>query len=136
MTPTITVEKRTVAALIPYARNARLHDDAHVAQLAASLKEWGWTFPILIDEQDGIIAGHGRVLPARMLQLGDGPVTRGRGSSEAQERAYIIAENKLALRARWDSALRATELSDRRDLFAVDLIGFNAAALATRFKNG
>src|SRR5262245_10166765 len=136
MTPTITVEKRTVAALIPYARNARLHDDAHVAQLAASLKEWGWTFPILIDEQDGIIAGHGRVLAARLLKLDDVPVIVARGWSEAKKRAYIIADNKLALNARWDSALLATELSDLRDVFAVDLIGFNAAELDTLFKNG
>src|SRR4051812_25183555 len=91
------VERRSVASLVPYARNARTHSDAQVAQLAASVREWGWTIPVLIDEDGGLIAGHGRVLAARMLGLTDVPVMIARGWSEAKRRAYVLADNRLAL---------------------------------------
>jgi ParB-like chromosome segregation protein Spo0J len=118
-------ESRSIASLIPSARNARLHDDGHVAQLAASLREWGWTMPVLIDEDDNIIAGHGRVLAARKLELETAPVVVARGWTDAKKRAYMLADNKLALNARWDKALLASELAELRDVYAVDLIGFS-----------
>ena len=102
-----------------------MHDDAHVAQIAASIREWGWTMPVLVDEHDGIIAGHGRILAARKLGYTEVPVIVARGWTEAKKRAYILADNKLALNARWDNALLAAELGELRDVFAVDLIGFS-----------
>jgi ParB-like chromosome segregation protein Spo0J len=87
------VERRSVSSLIPYARNSRTHPEAQIAQIAASIREWGWTIPILIDEAGGLIAGHGRVLAARMLWIQDVPVMTARGWSEAKRRAYVIAEN-------------------------------------------
>jgi ParB-like chromosome segregation protein Spo0J len=110
--PANNVEHRSVNSLVPYARNARTHSDAQVAQLAASIGEWGWTMPILIDEADGLIAGHGRVLAARMLGIEDVPVITARGWSEAKRKAYILADNKLALNAGWDEAMLACELND------------------------
>jgi ParB-like chromosome segregation protein Spo0J len=121
----VALESRPVESLIPYARNARLHDDAHIAQLAASLREWGWTFPVLIDETDGIIAGHGRVLAARKLEMTEVPVIVARGWTEEKKRAYILADNKLALNAKWDNAMLASELAELRDVFALDLAGFS-----------
>jgi ParB-like chromosome segregation protein Spo0J len=97
--PADRVERRSINALIPYARNARTHSDAQVAQIAASMKEWGWTNPVLIDEEGGIIAGHGRVLAARKLGLTEAPVMVAEGWTEAQKRAYVIADNQLALNA-------------------------------------
>ena len=118
-------ERRTVASLIPYARNARTHSDAQVAQIAASIREWGWTNPILIDETGGIIAGHGRVLAARKLKIEDVPCIIASGWSEAQKRAYILADNQLAINAGWDSEMLALELHDIADMgFDMDLIGF------------
>src|SRR3954468_1199517 len=85
------IERWPVSRLVPYARNARTHSDAQVAQIAASILEWGWTMPILIDESGGLIAGHGRLLAARKLGFTDLPVMIARGWSEAQKRAYILA---------------------------------------------
>jgi len=106
------VERRPVASLIPYARNARTHSDAQVAQLAGSIREWGWTTPVLIDEASGIIAGHGRVLAAHLLGLAEVPVIVARGWSEAQKRAYVLADNKLAETAGVNGGLLAIELKD------------------------
>ena len=106
------VERRPVASLIPYARNARTHSEAQVAQIAASIREWGFTVPILIDETGGLIAGHGRLLAAQKLGLIDVPTVVARHWSEAQKRAYILADNKLALNAGWDEDMLAVELSD------------------------
>ena len=97
---------------MPYARNARTHSDAQVAQIAGSIREWGWTTPILVDENGTLIAGHGRVLAARQLGLTEIPVMVARGWSEAQKRAYVIADNKLALNAGWDVELLKVELTD------------------------
>jgi ParB-like chromosome segregation protein Spo0J len=88
--PADQVERRPLAALIPSARNARTHSDAQVAQIAASIREWGWTMPILVDEAGTIIAGHGRVLAAARLDLDEVPVMVARDWSEAQKRAYLI----------------------------------------------
>ena len=97
--PPLAVEYRPAAALIPFAKNARTHSDAQVAQIAASIREFGWTNPILVDGENGVIAGHGRLLAARKLGMGEVPVIELAGLSEAQKRALIIADNKLALNA-------------------------------------
>ena len=101
----LAVEYRPAAALIPFAKNARTHSDAQVAQIAASIREFGWTNPILVDGDNGIIAGHGRLLAARKLGMATVPVIELAGLSEAQKRAYVIADNKLALNAGWDDEL-------------------------------
>lgn len=120
--PADKVERRAVSALIPYARNARTHSDAQVAQIAASIKEWGWTVPILVDETGSIIAGHGRLLAAQKLGLAEVPVMVAAGWSEAARRAYVIADNKLALNATWDNELLELELRE------LDSAGFNLEA--------
>ena len=118
--PADAVERRPVAALVPYARNARTHSDEQVAQIAASIREWGWTMPVLIDEAGTIIAGHGRVLAAQRLGLAEIPVMVAAGWSEAKRRAYVIADNKLALNAGWDEDLLRLELGELKGL-GVDL---------------
>jgi len=85
--PADQVERRSIAELVPYARNARLHSDAQIAQIAASIREWGWTIPVLVDETGALIAGHGRVLAARQLEIEDVPTMVARGWSEAKIRA-------------------------------------------------
>jgi DNA modification methylase len=129
--PADAVERRSVAALVPYARNARTHSDAQVAQIAASIREWGWTVPVLVDETGMIIAGHGRVLAAQRLGIDSVPVMVAAGWSEAQKRAYVLADNKLAQNAGWDDDLLGLELGDlRTDGFDLPLIGFNEDELA------
>lgn len=125
--PADRIERRPIDSLIPYARNSRTHSDAQVAQIAASIREWGWTMPVLIDEQGGIIAGHGRVLAARKLRLPEVPCMIATGWTEAQRRAYVIADNKLALNADWDNEILKLELSEIGETkFDSGLIGFSA----------
>ena len=122
----IQIERIGVEALIPYARNSRTHSDAQVAQIAASIREFGFTNPVLVDEANGIIAGHGRVLAARKLKMQDVPAIRLSHLTEAQKRAYVIADNKLALNAGWDIELLRLEINDLRGLeFDVALTGFS-----------
>ena len=124
------IERRPIGTLIPYARNARTHSDAQIQQLAASMREWGWTNPVLVDEAGGIIAGHGRVLAAQRLQMSEVPVIVASGWTDAQKRAYVIADNKLALNAGWDNDLLALEFAELQDLgFDLDLTGFDADEL-------
>jgi len=131
MNPADKVEKWAIDKLIPYARNARTHSDEQVAQIAASIKEWGWTTPVLVDEQGGIIAGHGRTLAAQKLKMTEVPVMVAKGWSDAKKRAYIIADNKLALNAGWDNEMLALELGEIGDLgFDLDLTGFTAEEIA------
>lgn len=119
------IETIAVDLLIPYARNSRTHSDEQVAQIAASIREFGFTNPVLIDGQDGIIAGHGRVLGARKLGMSDVPCIRLAHLSEAQKRAYVIADNKLALNAGWDEQMLALEFNELGDLgFDLELTGF------------
>lgn len=118
--PADKVERRAVSELVPYARNARTHSPEQVDQIAASIREWGWTTAVLIDEKGGIIAGHGRILAAHKLGIKDVPTMTARGWTEAQKRAYILADNKLALNAGWDAELLKTELLDL-DHMNVDL---------------
>lgn len=124
------VEQIAVADLIPYVRNARTHSDAQVAQIAASIREFGFCNPILIDAQTGIIAGHGRLLAARQLGMETVPCVRLGHLSDIQRRAYILADNRLALDASWDEDMLTMELSALEiDGFDLDLTGFNAEEL-------
>src|SRR5215213_8771673 len=135
--PADQVERWDISQLVPYARNARTHSDAQVAQIAASIREWGWTVPVLVDEAGELIAGHGRVLAARQLGIAEVPVMIARGWSEAQKRAYVLADNKLALNAGWDEELLRVELSDLRGLGAdLSLIGFGEDELAALLADG
>ena len=120
------IEQVKLDKLIPYARNSRTHSDAQVAQIAASIKEFGFTNPVLIDETGSIIAGHGRVMAARKLAITDVPSIRLTHLTDAQKKAYIIADNKLALNAGWDDEMLAVELTDLKDMgFDLDLTGFS-----------
>ena len=124
--PADKVERRKVSDLIPYARNARTHSDEQVAQIAASINEWGWTTPVLVDEKGSIIAGHGRVMAARKLNLTEVPVMVASGWSDAQKKAYVLADNQLALNAGWDMELLKVEIGDlNAEGFDLDLLGFD-----------
>ena len=121
---------RPVGELVPYARNARTHSQEQVAQIAASMREFGFTNPVLVDGAGGIIAGHGRVLAAQQLGLQEVPCIRLAHLTEAQKKAYIIADNKLALNAGWDEELLRLELLDLQGLeIDLDLIGFGPGEL-------
>ncbi|MEX3950607.1 ParB/Srx family N-terminal domain-containing protein [Paraburkholderia sp. EG287A] len=129
--PADAVERWPIEKLIPSARNARTHTDEQIAQLAASIREWGWTIPVLVDESGGLIAGHGRVLAARQLGVMEVPVMIARGWSEAQKRAYMLADNKLALNAGWNDELLSIELADLQSMgFDLPSIGFSDAEIA------
>ena len=124
------IEQVAVTALIPYAKNSRTHDDAQIAQIAASIKEFGWTNPILVDGERGIIAGHGRLMAARKLGMTEVPVIELKDLTPTQKKAYIIADNRLALNAGWDDQLLTIELNELlEDKFSLDLLGFNADEL-------
>lgn len=124
------IEQRSVTALIPYAKNSRTHSDAQVAQIAASIKEFGWTNPILVDGDNGIIAGHGRLMAARKLGHDKVPVIELKDMTETQKRAYIIADNQLAMNSGWDTSLLTLELTDlQEDGFDLELLGFDPKEL-------
>ena len=127
-TPALRIEHRALDALIPYARNARTHSEDQVALIAGSIREFGFNNPVLVDGANGVIAGHGRLLAARKLGLTFVPVIELAHLSEAQKRAYVLADNKLAERAGWDEAMLALEAGDLEAL-GVDLalLGFDAA---------
>ncbi len=129
--PADQTERWPLARLAPYQRNARTHSDEQVAQIAASIQEFGFTNPVLVDETGTIIAGHGRVLAARKAGLPDVPVMVARGWSEAQIRAYLLADNKLALNAGWDTATLALELGELQAMgFDLALTGFSDDEIA------
>ena len=124
--PADKVERRKVTDLIPYARNSRTHSDAQVAQIAASIKEWGWTTPVLIDPNGGIIAGHGRVMAAQKLGLAEVPCMVAEGWTDAQRKAYVIADNQLALNAGWNMDMLKVEMQELGALeFDLGLLGFD-----------
>jgi DNA modification methylase len=132
--PAQNIELWPLEKIVPYARNARTHTEAQVAQIAASIREWGWTNPVLLDEAGGLIAGHGRLEAARQLGLARIPVMVARGWSEAQKKAYVIADNRLALDAGWDLKSLALELADIGELgFDMGLIGFSDGELDKLF---
>jgi DNA modification methylase len=121
-----------LASLIPYARNARTHSDAQIAQIAASIREFGWTNPVLVDGQNGVIAGHGRLLAARKLGLTEVPTIELSHLTPAQKRAYILADNRLALSAGWDEDMLRIELGDlHMEGFDLALTGFDPGEIAT-----
>lgn len=120
------LETIQIDALIPYARNSRTHSDAQVAQIASSIKEFGFTNPVLIDGGGGIIAGHGRVLAARKLGMSEVPCIRLEHLTDAQKRAYVIADNRLALNSGWDTEMLKVEFADLQELgFDLELTGFD-----------
>ena len=121
-----TIEYLPTDSLIPYARNSRTHSDAQVSQVAGSIREFGFTNPVLIDAQDGIIAGHGRVLAALKLKLDTVPCIRLSHLTETQRKAYVIADNKLALNSGWDNEMLLLEFSDLEAAeFDMELLGFS-----------
>ncbi len=135
--PADKVERWPIAKLLPYARNARMHSDAQVAQIAASIREYGWTVPALVDEVGTLIAGHGRVLAARQLGIEDIPTMVAIGWTESQIKAYRLADNKLGLNSDWDDGMLKLELADLQS-FGVDMdaIGFSAKEIGNLFGDG
>ena len=120
------ITQKLVSELIPYVNNSRTHSDEQIAQIAASIKEFGWTNPILVDGENGIIAGHGRLLAARKLGHKEVPTIELSELTETQKKAYIIADNRLALNAGWDNEMLTIELNDLlADGFALELLGFD-----------
>lgn len=132
--PADNVVRRKISSIIPYARNSRTHSEAQVAQIAASIKEWGFTTPILIDIDGQVIAGHGRLMAAQKLGLTEVPTMTAVGWTDAQKKAYVIADNKLALNAGWDDAMLAIEMGDLQAAgFDIGLTGFGQDELAALF---
>lgn len=124
----LSIEYIPLVELIPYINNSRTHSDEQVSQICASIKEFGFTNPILIDEENGIIAGHGRLLAAAKLGLEIIPTVRLVGLTEAQKKAYVIADNQLALNAGWNLELLKIEIDHLKELdFDLDLLGFGDA---------
>src|ERR1700731_2093378 len=124
--PADKVERWAIDRLIPYAKNARTHSDAQIAAIAASIEEWGWTTPALVGEDGGLIAGHARVLAARQLGIAEIPVMVAAGWTEAQKRAYVLADNQLAITGSgWDPELLRLELGELKlSGFDLSLTGF------------
>jgi len=121
---------KSIADLIPYANNARTHSDTQVAQIAASIKEFGWTNPLLVDGTNGIIAGHGRLMAARKLGLDTVPCVELSHLSDKQRKAYILADNRLAMNSGWDTQLLSLELKSLDDEgFDLEMLGFDADEL-------
>jgi hypothetical protein len=130
--PGYEISWRDIGALLPYARNSRTHSDAQVAQIASSIREFGWTNPILVDAEGTIIAGHGRVMAARKLGEAKVPVITLGHLTEAQKRAYVIADNQLALNAGWDAEMLKVEIAELADAdFDLSLLGFDDKMLAS-----
>ena len=128
---------KNIADLIPYVNNARTHTDEQVAQVAASIREFGFTNAILIDEDGGVVAGHGRLLAARKLKMDVVPCVELKGLSKAQRKAYVLADNQLALNGGWNLDLLQVEIEGLKDLdFDVDLLGFDDDFLDEIFVDG
>jgi hypothetical protein len=128
--PAAAVEFRQLTDLIPYVNNARTHSDAQIDQLAESMREWGWTNPVLIDEKGMIIAGHGRVLAAQKLGLTEAAVMIARDWTDEQKQAYVIADNQLALNAVWDMNKLALEVSELQGMtFDISKLGFTPSEI-------
>jgi len=116
--------------LIPYARNARTHSELQIGQIAASIKEFGFTQPILLDGQNGIIAGHGRYEAALKMQMSEVPTIDLSHLSDIQKRAYVIADNKIALNSAWDNQLLELEIADLKEVgFDIELLAFDPSEL-------
>jgi len=117
--------KKPIDSLIPYAKNARVHDEAQIAQIAGSIKEFGFNNPVLIDKDNGIIAGHGRVMAARKLGLTEVPTILLDHLNETQRKAYILADNRIAINSTWDNEMLSLELMDIKDDVSLAMLGFS-----------
>jgi len=125
------IEWKQTGELIPYSNNSRTHSEKQVQQVAASIKEFGFTNPILIDEDNGIIAGHGRLQAAQLLGMDTVPTIALEGFTEAQRKAYVIADNQLAMNSGWDLDVLKVEVDRLTELdFNMDLLGFDEDVLA------
>ncbi len=132
--PATQVEMRPIETLIPYIRNAKKHSDHQVSLIAASIREFGWTIPVLVDENNTLIAGHGRVLAAKKLDIKEVPTIVARGWTEAQRRAYTIADNKLTMIDGFDDELLKIEFQELKALdFNLELTGFDKTEIDTFF---
>jgi len=130
------IKEQKIDKLIPYVNNARTHSDEQVAQIAASIREFGFCNPVLVDKENNVIAGHGRLLAARKLEMDAVPTIRLEHLTEAQRKAYVLADNKLALNAGWDDELLKIELGELMDMdFEVDLLGFSDEEMKKLFKD-
>jgi ParB family transcriptional regulator, chromosome partitioning protein len=127
--PELEITYKPIADLIPYARNSRTHSEAQVAQIAGSIREFGFANPVLIDGINGIIAGHGRILAAQKLNVDAVPCIVLDHLTKAQQRALVIADNKLALNAGWDNEMLSLELGELKDDVDLELLGFDAMEL-------
>ena len=126
----LAIKYKTTEELIPYALNSRTHSESQVAQLAASIREFGFTNPILLDGDNGILAGHGRVMAARLLKLETVPTIEIAHLSDTQKKAYVIADNKLALNAGWDMDILGLEIEELKNCdFEIELLGFDESEL-------
>jgi ParB-like chromosome segregation protein Spo0J len=132
MAKQLAIKYKKTEELIPYALNSRTHSEAQVAQIAASIREFGFTNPILLDGENGILAGHGRVMAARVLALDAVPTIEISNLSDGQKKAYVIADNKLALNAGWDDEILKLELQSLNDSHQM-LTGFDASELNILF---
>ena len=121
--------KKPIDSLIPYAKNARVHDEAQIAQIAGSIKEFGFNNPVLIDKDNGIIAGHGRVMAARKLGLTEVPTILLDHLNETQRKAYILADNRIAINSTWDNEMLSLELMDIKDDVSLAMLGFSVDEL-------
>jgi DNA modification methylase len=119
----------SVELLIPYAKNARTHSDEQVAQIAGSIKEFGFNNPVLVDADNSVIAGHGRLMAARKLGLKEVPVVKLEHLTESQRKAYVLADNRIALNSGWDTSMLTLELQDLKDEIDLSLLGFDADEL-------
>ena len=127
---------KSILDLIPYVNNSRTHSEEQINQIAASIKEFGFTSPILIDEQGGVIAGHGRIMAAKKLGLTDAPCIVLEGLTEAQKKAYVIADNQLPMNAEWDLDKLKLEIENLEELdFDISLLGFDDDFLNSIFEN-
>ena len=123
---TAELELIQVAQLIPYANNSRTHSEQQIKQVAASIKEFGFLNPVIIDNENGIVAGHCRVVAASLLDMGEIPCIRAKHLTEAQRRAYVIADNKLALNGSWDDELLKIEIASlQEENFDLDILGWD-----------
>lgn len=130
--PANKIEMRNVSEMVPYANNSRTHSPQQVDQIAASINEWGWTMPVLIDEKGMLIAGHGRIMAAQKLGIEQVPTMTATGWTEAQKKAYVIADNKLALNADWNMELLNLEMQELQELdFDLELTGFDEDEIAS-----
>jgi ParB-like chromosome segregation protein Spo0J len=123
------VEQLDTDLLIPYINNARTHPEEQITQIASSIKEFGFNQPILIDADNGVIAGHGRLLAAKKLELDKVPCIRLEHLTEAQKKAYILADNRIAMNSSWDFELLKMEVEDIQDKFYLKDFGFNREEL-------